>query len=207
MKKILDMHTHHAAPQPEGVICCGPEEFEPVEGQLYSVGIHPWAVAQGVDELVWKKLEAALAHPQVVALGECGIDIPKGGVLFKQMLAFKRQIELSEKVGKPLVIHSVKAQDIIIGIRKDMKPSQPWLVHGFRGKPTIAKMYADAGISLSFGEHFNEETVVSLPDEAVFAETDESPLSIEEVISRLSAARGHDMTAAVAANCSRFLRL
>ena len=202
---ILDIHTHHAAPQPEAVICCSPEDFAPAEGQLYSVGIHPWTVAEGVTDEMWEKLTAALASPQVVALGECGIDIPKGGALFRQMQVFKRQIDLSESLGKPLIIHSVKAQDIIIGIKKDLQPKQPWLVHGFRGKPTVAKMYTDAGILLSFGERFNEASLPTLPDEFIFAETDESQLSIEDIISHMSAVRGQDLTNLIGANTDRFL--
>ena len=202
---ILDIHTHHDAPQPEGVICCSPENFSPIEGQFYSVGIHPWTVAEGVTDEMWQKLETALSHPQVVALGECGIDIPKGGMLFRQMQVFKRQIDLSERLCKPLIIHSVKAQDIIIGIKKDLQPKQPWLVHGFRGKPTIAKMYTDVGIFLSFGERFNESSLASLPEEFIFAETDESQLTIEEIIARMSAVKNKDLTETIAANTNRFL--
>ena len=205
MQRILDIHTHHAAPQPEGVISCSPEAFSPIEGQLYSVGIHPWDVAEGITDEVWDRLETALSHPQVVALGECGIDIPKGGVLFRQMQVFKRQIDLSEKMCKPLIVHSVKAQDIIIGIKKDLNPAQPWLVHGFRGKPTIAKMYADAGIFLSFGEFFNEASLASLPDEFIFAETDESQLSIEKIILNISTVKGHDFTDIIASNTAKLL--
>ena len=205
MEKILDIHTHHASPQPEAVICCSPDNFSPVEGQLYSVGIHPWTVAEGVTDEIWEKLEEALSHPQVVALGECGIDIPKGGMLFKQMQVFKRQIDLSEKLGKPLIIHNVKAQDIIIGIKKDLRPTQPWLVHGFRGKPTIAKMFTDAGIYLSFGEYFNEATIAEIPENYIFAETDESQLTINQIIKRISAARCKDLLEIISVNTSNFL--
>lgn len=202
---ILDIHTHREAPQPKAVISCRPVEFSPVEGQLYSVGIHPWDVANGITPETWKQLEEALAHPQVVALGECGIDIPKGGALYKQMLALKKEIEMSESFGKPLILHNVKAQEMLIGIKKDMKPRQPWLVHGFRGKPTVAKMLTDAGMLLSFGERFNESTLAGLDKDLIFAETDESALSIEEIIANMSAARGEDLTPAIAANTARFL--
>lgn len=207
MNTIKDIHTHHTAPQAEALICTTPETFDPVENQLYSVGIHPWTTAGEVTDDTWEKLEAALSRPCVKALGECGIDIPKGGPLFRQMLVFKRQIELSEKIEKPMIIHCVKAQDIIIGIKKDMKPVQPWLVHGFRGKPTIAKMLTDAGIALSFGEYFNETTLKNLDKEFMFAETDESTLSIEEIISRLSEVRGEEVTSTIVANTARFLKL
>ncbi len=204
---ITDIHTHHNPPQPQALICSPAESFAPIDNQLYSVGIHPWSLTEGITDEVWEKLEIALSHPCVMAIGECGIDIPKGGPLFRQMLVFKRQIGLSEKVGKPLIIHCVKAQDIIIGIKKDLKPTQPWLVHGFRGKPTIAKMLTDAGISLSFGEHFNDTTLKTLNKDFLLAETDESPLSIEEIITRLSETRGEDLTQTIVANTSRFLNL
>ena len=203
---ILDIHTHKDAPQPKGVISCRPGEFNPVDGQFYSVGIHPWDIAAGVTPDTWGQLKEALSHPQVVALGECGIDIPKGGALYKQMLAFKKQVELSESIGKPLIIHSVKGQEILIGIKKDMKPQQPWLVHGFRGKPTVAKMLTDVGMVLSFGEHFNENTLAGLDKEFIFAETDESPLSIENIIAAMSAVRGEDLTEQIEANTKRFLK-
>ncbi|MBD5357930.1 MAG: hypothetical protein HDR88_13130 [Bacteroides sp.] len=206
MNNILDIHTHHAVPQPEGIVCVSPEVFSPVDNQLYSVGIHPWHIADATDE-IWEKLEIALENPQVVALGECGIDIPKGGPLFRQMQVFKRHIDLSEKIGKPLIIHSVKGQEIIIGLKKEFNPVQPWLIHGFRGKPTIAKMYLDAGIYLSFGELFNPDSLKSLPSEFIFAETDESTLTIEEIIARMSMARDTDMTETIATNTTRFLNL
>ncbi len=204
---ILDIHTHKGALQPEGVVSCRPGEFSPVKGQLYSVGIHPWDMAAGITLETWKQLEEALGNPQVVALGECGIDIPKGGALYKQMLALKKEIEMSESFGKPLIIHNVKAQEILIGIKKDMKPQQPWLIHGFRGKPTVAQMLTDAGMVLSFGERFNEATLAGLDKNLIFAETDESELTIEAIIARMSAARGEDLTDVIASNTRRFLRI
>lgn len=190
---ILDIHTHKVAPQPEAVIAVTPKAFEPLEGQLYSVGIHPWDTGTDINTAEWERLEEILQEPQVVAVGECGIDILKGGPLFRQMQIFKRHVELSEKYGKPMVIHDVKAHDIIIGIKKELKPGQPWVVHGFRGKPTVAKMLTDAGIYISFGEKFNPETVKSMPPDMMLAETDESTLTIEEIIQRISEAAGREV--------------
>ena len=202
---ILDIHTHHPAPRPEAVVCVRPDEFSPVEGQFYSVGIHPWLVAEGIPDSMWDALEQAAAHPQVVAIGECGIDLVKGGPLYKQMLVMKRQIELSEKIGKPLVIHCVHAHDIVIGVKKDLKPKQNWLIHGFRGKPTIAEMFISAGISLSFGALFNEKSVSVVPEGMLLAETDESDISIEDIITRLSTLTGRDLTSEIAGASAAFL--
>lgn len=207
MQTILDIHTHHPAPQPEAVVSVSPDDFNPIDGQLYSVGIHPWLTSDAIPDDLWEKLEMAARHPQVVAIGECGIDLMKGGPLYKQMLVMKRQIELSEEVGKPLIIHCVHAHDIVIGLKKDLKPSENWLIHGFRGKPTIARMFLDAGIRLSFGATFNDKSVAVVPSGMLFAETDESEMTIEEIITRLSNLSGRDVKKEIERDSLRFLKL
>lgn len=204
---FLDIHTHRDAPAPRALISVEPADFKPIDGQYYSVGIHPWHTADEITEEQWKLFEETCRNPQVLAVGECGVDTLKGGPLFRQMNAMKRQIQLSEELQKPLVIHDVRAHDIIIGMKKDLNPTQPWLVHGFRGKPTVARMLADAGIWISFGPLFTPESVLQTPIEGMLAETDASGRPIEEVITALSALRGHDLTEEIAANSRAFLGL
>ena len=150
METILDIHTHHHAPQPQAVVCATPDDFNPIDGQLYSVGIHPWDTLGDIADESWERLEEAARNAQVVAIGECGIDLVKGGPLYKQMQVMRRQIDLSEEIGKPLIIHCVHAHDIVIGLRRDLKPTQNWLIHGFRWNKTVAKMFKDSGFALSF---------------------------------------------------------
>lgn len=211
---ILDCHSHRAAPYAEGVICCRPDGFAPVEGQLYSVGIHPWDAAAATAEAL-DRLEAIGSQPQVVAIGETGADALKGAPMFQQLLAFKAQIQISERLRKPLVIHDVRAHDIIIGLYKELRPTQPWIMHGFRGKPSVAAMLLQAageqgGIYFSIGEKFNADTLKTLPGALLLAETDESALSIEEIISAQASAAGlatDAHRARIAANTSTALRL
>lgn len=205
MQDILDIHTHHPAPQPNALVCSSPEDFSPVEGQLYSVGIHPWETSDEITDETWSLLESVCANPQVAAIGECGIDQTKGGPLFRQMLVMRRQIELSEALRKPLVIHNVRAHDIIIGLKKDLKPRQHWMVHGFRGKPSVAKMLTDHGIRLSFGARFNEATISAVPVEFMLAETDDDTVEISDVITKLSVLRATDLTSRIISNSREFL--
>ena len=208
MTLCLDIHTHHQPPQPEAVISVAVEDFSPLPEQLYSVGVHPWTTTKSVDPAVWTQLEKIASLPEVVAIGECGIDLLKGGPLFKQLLAAQKQIAISEKIGKPLILHDVKAHDIIVGLKRDLKPAQNWLVHGFRYKPTVAKMMTDAGIYLSFGENFNPESLKSMPQHMILAETDESPLTIEQIISKLAEVLDKnfdEMKELIAANTQNFL--
>ena len=118
---------------------------------------------------------------------------------------FKRHVELSESLRKPLVIHDVKGHDIIAGARRDLAPTQPWVIHGFRRKPEVAEMLLRAGCYLSFGEQFNADTLRATPEDRILAETDESPLDITEVIASLSAAYGKDLTPTIAENTMKIL--
>ena len=215
---LLDIHTHRQLPQPEGIysICLGEEKIEFIDNQYYSLGIHPWTAArngmapEGMDEdlteTLFNELEMNAGREDVLAIGECGVDLgPKGGPLYKQLLLFKRHVALSEKIGKPLIIHEVKAHDIIAGARRDLKPAQNWAIHGFRRNAATAAMLLRAGCWISFGPEFNVEALQSMPSDLILAETDASDLTIEEVIGRISAARGEDMTEHIAANTARFL--
>ena len=205
MTRCLDIHTHHPAPQPEAVIAVSIHDFNPMEGQKYSLGFHPWDTDEEITSEDWNKFEELASLSSIVAIGECGIDKLKGAPLYKQMLVMKRQIEISERLGKPLIIHDVRAHDIIVGLRRDPKITQNWMVHGFRGKPSLAKMMTDAGIYLSFGEKFNPDTPSSIPHGMILAETDESALTIEEIIENLSRNMGRSMTEPIAKNTFNFL--
>lgn len=197
---VLDVHTHHPAPQPEGIVALDPAGL-PAEGlyphQFYSVGLHPWSLEgiSGASADRWDALEQSARRPDVVAIGETGIDTVRAGAapMAGQLNAFRRHVELSEQLGKPLVIHCVKAQDMILGVKRDMKPSQPWILHGFRGKPTVLQMLVQAGLYISFGPQFNPASLTACPAELILAETDEAPGRIQDVIASLESVR-HDVT-------------
>lgn len=214
---ILDIHTHRAAPYPEGIVSllsCNPDL---IQGQLYSIGIHPWSTgseAGGSENSTGynspptlEQLRKLAFDPSVVAIGECGVDILKGGPMFRQLQLFKAQVEISESVRKPLIIHSVKASDVMLGLKRDLEPSQPWIIHGFRGKPQLASQLLNAGFYLSFGEKFYPETISMMPRDKILAETDESLLDIRQIISNLSEAAGADLTPDIERNTRFILNL
>lgn len=208
---ILDIHTHHKVPQPLGIVDASPLavlDFEAIPNQCYSAGIHPWDTVQPISEDVWSELERRLSLPGFVAVGEAGVDMSgRAGMLFVQIQVLKRQIDLSERLGKPMIMHCVKAEDVICGLRRDLKPSQPWIIHGFRKKPETAQQLLRAGCLISLGEHFNYDTLSVVPDDCLLAETDTSPLSIEEIISTMSNVADRDLFPVIAANSARVLHL
>lgn len=191
MDKLLDIHTHHRPLHPfEAIQNCAPEEFLPLSEGFYSVGIHPWKVKEA-GELQWQCLEEALHHPQVLAVGEAGLDRCTDVPLALQQEAFVRQARLAEQVGKPLIIHLVRAADELFRLHKLLHPSQPWIIHGFRGKPQQASQLLRAGFYFSFGERYNIETVRIVPLDRIFLETDEAdPKILPEIFHQISLARG-----------------
>lgn len=186
----------------------GMPSMEILENQYYSAGIHPYDTVDDVPVELWGRLEALLQLRQVVAVGEGGIDLSgKGGPLYRQLRIFKRLVDISESMGKPLLVHCVKGEDVICGLRRDLKPKQTWVIHGFRKKPESASQLLRAGCMLSFGSLFNDATVRSVPTDRILAETDESPLPIEDIIARMSEIRETDLLETIAGNSARLLQL
>ncbi len=121
------------------------------------------------------------ANPQVLAIGETGLDALRGGDLAVQTELFKCHAAISEELKKPLIIHAVKTFQQIIALRNSLRPTLPWIIHGFRGKEEMAVQLLKHGFYLSLGEKFNPEAARVIPAACLLVETDESPLPIEQI--------------------------
>lgn len=196
MKLPTDIHTHRLPQLPgEAIVNCYPETFAPQEGGWYSAGIHPWHVADTPSDAasLSARLEALrplLLHPQVVAIGEAGLDGLSGASISLQETFFEHQARLSIDLGKPLIIHSVKALDKVLALKRKLAPTNPWIVHGFRGKASTAGQYLRHGFYLSFGEKYQAEALRAVPLDRLLMETDESLVPIAELYERAAAVRG-----------------
>lgn len=183
-----DVHTHNLqAPLgsliclPPEVLACGPQAFAWRPGAAYSVGLHPWYVPADWSAAL-SGLEAWLTHPQVVALGECGLDRLTATPYDLQLRAFRAQLRLAQAHRLPLVIHCVRAWDDVLAFLRQEGPwTEPVLIHGFRGKPQQARQLLAHGLSLSFGPRFNAESLRLCPPARRYAETDDSGLPITRV--------------------------
>ena len=185
---IRDIHTH-VLPQEPGtaLVCigCGPMPQE--EGHWFSAGLHPWDVTDDFENQMLA-LKELLANPRVLALGECGFDTLKGPSHELQEQAFVRQVQLSEQFRKPMILHVVRDFDSVIRLRKQLKPTQLWLIHGFRGGPEQMNQLYAQGILVSFGLKHNPESLKTVPSDRLFLETDGHE-TIVQTISLASALR------------------
>lgn len=176
--ELLDIHTHHLPENPaQAIFSCLPREFSPVPGGFYSVGLHPWHLSADYTQ-EWNRLVEIAEHPQVLAIGEAGLDKIVKVDMDLQQEAFIRQMELSEQTGKPLVIHSVRTANELIRLKKKRRPRMPWIIHGFRGNENIARELVRHGFYLSFGANYREEALLAVPVERIFIETDESTADV-----------------------------
>ena len=187
---LVDIHTHRFNKSEfPSIINLSFQEAKSIlaslENGLFSIGIHPWNVHE-FSEKEMTALHDLTSDKRIVAIGECGLDKNSKTSLPTQIQFFSNQIEISEKYQKPLIIHCVGCFNELFELRKKLKPTQVWIIHGFRGKPELAVQALKSGCSISFGEHFNEESVQLTPINKLFVETDESNLSIEKIYSNIA---------------------
>jgi TatD DNase family protein len=117
---------------------------------LHSRGILPWNVDENY-RLKLRELQTDLQHPFCVALGEIGLDKLCSSGFELQRKAFIQQIELSEEFKLPIIIHCVKASNELFQLKKEIKPSQKWIWHGFN-KIQLLQQTLDIEIIPSIGQ-------------------------------------------------------
>ena len=186
---IFDIHHHGAEPRSGAINSIMAGEQLPEGNHMFSIGIHPWQTDRNDLDRLFESVHTAISDPRVVAIGETGIDRLRGGDLNLQTEIFNRHIDLAIQTGKPLIIHNVRASDIILPIIKNAGKELKTIIHGFRGKPIEAQQLINAGAYISLGQNFNGDTAKMIPDNRLFAETDESTMTIDNIIKTIATAR------------------
>ena len=144
-------------------------------------GIHPWYV--GTILPAWEeRLEKYLKSFSTAFVGESGIDGYKENIE-TQIKVFETHIELAQKYHRPLVIHSVKAVDIMAKYWDKLPPV--FMVHSFNGHPEHLKPIIKNGGYVSFSASIlknkkAQEIVTSVPYNKILAETDSPYQGIEK---------------------------
>jgi TatD DNase family protein len=149
------------------------------------VGIHPWYTSSS-DEKGFERLEQLLSAENCLAVGECGIDVLKGGPVSRQWQIFERQLHLAVRFQKPVIIHSVRAMQEILDLRRRFFPDHPFLFHGFNSR-FPHRFIPDDNVYYSFGKALITSgpnalrLIKNLDISQILLETDASEISIEEI--------------------------
>src|SRR5690606_18695945 len=146
-----------------------------------TAGVHPHHAVEYTDECD-AEIRALHAHPQVLAVGECGLDYfrdfsPRPA----QRRAFERQLQLAAESGKPLFLHQREAHADFIAMMKDFDGKLgPAVVHCFTGTREELFDYLDRDWHIGItgwlcderrGQHLRE-LVKSIPANRLMIETD-----------------------------------
>ena len=191
MTTILDFHTHRLDAE-AALISVDPRHFDPKPGLYYSVGFHPWHGLEALTTGDYDLLEQCARHPQVLAIGETGMDRLRGADLHVQERAFVRHMQLADRLGKPVVAHCVRtAQDILAARRRAGLDRVTLVIHGMRGNAHVARALLEAGCYLSYGLRHNAAALQATPIDRLLVETDaDTTVTIDDVAIAVAATLG-----------------
>jgi TatD DNase family protein len=153
---------------------------------LAAVGQHPSA-AQNMDEEQFAELEKLAAHPRVKCIGEIGLDYhwPEDTDKEKQKYWFCRQMELAQKLGLPVSIHSRDAMADTLEILRKF-PDVTGVMHCYSGSYHTMRELTAMGYSIALGgvvtfknARVAKEVAAEVPLDRLMLETDAPYLSPE----------------------------
>ena len=149
-----------------------------------SIGIHPIDDEGAMfDERAFEEL---VKDPKVVAIGECGLDYGKSGVIdeelkAKQKILFEKQIDFAAAHDKSVMIHARNSNKDIIEILKEKKKHHGTKLRGnahfFTGTKEEAQDYFDLDFTISFTGVVTfardyDEVIKYAPSDRIMSETD-----------------------------------
>ncbi len=191
----VNIHTHiePTSPNEIGIFNC---DYNGSLQHNCSIGIHPYNSINIYHDFNFIKNSMAIIRakaklPEVIAIGETGLDALRGAEINVQKELFCQHIKISEITAKPLIIHCIKYIDEIIKIKKEMCPKQRWILHAYRKNIEQARQLIQQGIELSFGHYYNNEAIKYAFDaNSLWIETDNDKTSIMERYKEVSEVLG-----------------
>jgi len=137
-----------------------------------SLGIHPWFVivdeqfsqAQQPLDFYQQQLTELVANNRanIIAIGECGIDVFKAKKntnstqalsdnLALQQSLFTMQLTLANNENLPVIVHHCQSHHLLMPLLKKASLTKAGVIHAFSGNYQQAKSYLDLGFKLGIG--------------------------------------------------------
>jgi TatD DNase family protein len=115
-----------------------------------AVAIHP-NEAHGANDLALQEIAALAQLPDVVAIGETGLDFYRDTATeAQQQASFRAHIQIAKDSGRALVIHDRDAHDAVLQALADEGAPERVVFHCFSGDAAMARVCADRGYVMSF---------------------------------------------------------
>jgi TatD DNase family protein len=129
-------------------------------GTLYATtGVHPHHATELTNELA-HELEGLAHRPEVVAVGECGLDYFRDfSPRDVQRAAFARQLEIAARVGKPVFLHQRDAHEDFVAILREHVGalSAGAVAHCFTGQENELEDYLRMGLHIGITGWVSDE--------------------------------------------------
>ncbi len=151
-------------------------------GDSYALGIHPLFTGRAEDgdlAVLQAQVQAHLADPRLVAIGEIGLDYFVPGLdPERQERFFRAQLRLARQTGLPVILHTRRSVDKVLkGLRE--VPVTGGIAHAFNGSLQQAQAFIALGFKLGFGGAVTYDRALQLrrlaaqlPLESLVLETD-----------------------------------
>lgn len=117
-----------------------------------AVGIHPNYAAE-VEPGDWNIIHELSEHPRVVGIGETGLDrYWDFAPINLQIDYFRRHLELSQRIGKPFIVHCREAAaDVLAELQRAAESGTlNGVMHSFCEDAAMAKQCLALGLHISF---------------------------------------------------------
>ncbi|MFP4409192.1 MAG: TatD family hydrolase [Spirochaetaceae bacterium] len=159
----------------------------------FTSGIHPGSTAKAPLVEMLADMDRELTEADVVGAGEMGLDwVRMYAPPALQEEAFRAQIDLANRHGKPIIIHNRGADEDIYRVLKELPSVAGGIMHCFSSGPASAERALELGMHISFagnvtypsGSEAVQEACRLVPADRLLLETDAPFLAPQQVRGR-----------------------
>ncbi|MDO4287590.1 MAG: TatD family hydrolase [Eubacterium sp.] len=132
-----------------------------------AVGFHPSDCAAFEEDTHIPMLETWLSREKTLAVGEIGLDYyyDDGAPKALQKKVFEIQMDLANRVGKPIIVHDRDAHgDCLAMVKTCLMPETGGVFHCYSGSVEMARELLDFGLYISIGGPLTFKNSRKAPD-------------------------------------------
>ena len=144
-----------------------------------AIGVHPSDVDE-ISEEEFSEMMTYLAHPQVVAVGEIGLDY-YWSIDYKelQIRRFKEQIKIANQLDLPIIVHLRASKEDVLKILTENSVQKRGVIHCFTEEVEDMNNFLQLGFYIGFGGIITfkngqnvRDALMACPQDRILSETD-----------------------------------